>query len=337
MTVLAALLLLSCVRDEAPRAPDGFKVERLMEVPPEQGSWVAMAFDGRGSLIVSPQEGPLRRLDLRRNPPGLETIDAPVGDAQGLLWAFDALYVNGKGPSGCGLYRLRDADGDGHFEDLRLLRAWPIEMTEHGPHGIALGPDGKLYVVVGNYTKPLTGLSPRSPYLNYREDLLLPRQWDATGHAVGLLAPGGVVLRTDPEGRDWELFCGGLRNSYDLAFNADGELFTYDSDMERDIGTPWYRPTRIFHLVPGGDSGWRSGTGKWPTNWPDVVPPVVDIGRGSPTGVVFGTRSRFPERYRRALFAADWAFGSIVVVTCRPSVFSVCSLMSNRSSSSFCT
>jgi len=316
--MLLAALLLSCVPDEAPRAPAGFKVERLLEVPPEQGSWVAMTFDGRGRLIVSPQEGPLRRLDLRQSPAAVETIDAPVGDAQGLLWAFDSLYLNGKGPSGCGLYRLRDADGDGRFEEVRLLRAWPIEMTEHGPHGITLGPDGKLYVVTGNYTKPLTGLSPRSPYRNYAEDLLLPRQWDATGHAVGLLAPGGVVLRTDPDGREWELYCGGLRNAYDLAFNPDGELFTYESDMERDLGTPWYRPTRIFHLLPGGDYGWRSGTGKWPSSWPDATPSVVDIGRGSPTGVVFGTRSKFPDRYRRALFAADWAFGRILAVHTTP-------------------
>lgn len=317
MVALLAVLL-AVAQSEAPRAPEGFRVERLLEVPPEQGSWVALAFDARGRLIASPQEGPLRRVTLGPGAPAVETIDAPVGDAQGLLWAHDSLYVNGKGPSGCGLYRLRDRDGDGRFEEVRLLRAWPIEMTEHGPHGIALGPDGKLYVVNGNYTKPYADLSPRSPYCNFREDLLLPRQWDATGHAVGLLAPGGVVLRTDPDGREWELYCGGLRNSYDLAFNPDGELFTYDSDMERDLGTPWYRPTRIFHLVPGGDYGWRSGTGKWPSTWPDAVPSVADVGRGSPTGVVFGTKSRFPEPYRRAFFAADWAFGRILAVHLTP-------------------
>ena len=45
---------------------------------------------------------------------------------------------------------------------------------------------------------------------------------------------------------------GGFRNAYDIAFNAHGELFTYDSDMEWDRGLPWYRPTRILHVVPGG-------------------------------------------------------------------------------------
>ena len=45
----------------------------------------------------------------------------------------------------------------------------------------------------------------------------------------------------------------GLRNHFDIAFNALGDLFTYDSDMEWDVGTPWYRPTRIYHLVSGGE------------------------------------------------------------------------------------
>jgi len=318
MHILLLLLTAAPSPQDLPRAPERFTVERLLDVPPELGLWVSMAFDGRGRLIVSPQEGPLRRLTRDRGALRIETLKAPVGDAQGMLWAYGSLYVNGKGPSGCGFYRLRDREGGDGLEDVRLLRAWPIDMTEHGPHGIVLGPDGKLYVVLGNYTKPLTDLSPRSPYRDGREDLLLPRQWDATGHAVGLLAPGGVVLRTDADGREWELFCGGLRNSYDLAFNPDGELFTYDSDMERDLGTPWYRPTRVFHLTAGGDCGWRSGTGKWPPSWPDAVPPIVDVGRGSPTGLSFGTRSAFPERYRRALFAADWAFGRILAVHLTP-------------------
>ena len=63
--------------------------------------------------------------------------------------------------------------------------------------------------------------------------------------------PGGWVCRTDPDGKSFELVAMGLRNPYDLAFNAEGNYFTFDSDMEWDSGTPWYRPTRINHVIDG--------------------------------------------------------------------------------------
>ncbi len=55
-------------------------------------------------------------------------------------------------------------------------------------------------------------------------------------------APGGYVCRVDPDGKNWELVSMGYRNAYDLAFNRSGDLFTFDSDMEWDMNTPWYRP-----------------------------------------------------------------------------------------------
>jgi putative heme-binding domain-containing protein len=142
--------------------------------------------------------------------------------------------------------------------------------------------------------------------------------WDPNGHAVGCMAPGGYLVRTDPDGKEWEMFCGGFRNQYDAAFNAEGELFTYDSDMEWDIGTPWYRPTRIYHLVQGGEYGWRSATGKWPAWYPDNLPMTADIGLGSPTGMEFGTGAKFPAKYQRALYACDWAYGKIYAVHLTP-------------------
>ena len=77
---------------------------------------------------------------------------------------------------------------------------------------------------------------------NWDEDLVITRLWDAGGHAVGILAPGGWVAKTDRDGTTWEIFTAGYRNPYDFAFNADGEMFVYDADMEWDFGTPWYRP-----------------------------------------------------------------------------------------------
>src|SRR4029079_5686233 len=182
----------------------------------------------------------------------------------------------------------------------------------HGYHALALGPDKMIYVLNGNGTKLIDGLSTNSPYRNYAEDAL--SGGSGIDEEGGPRAPVCHVLQTDPEGREWKLWAGGMRNAYDMDFNADGELFTFDSDMEWDWGTPWYRPTRILHLVSGGEYGWRDGTRMWSDDYPDALPPVTYIGIGSPTGVKFGTHSNFPEKYRRALFVADWSYGRILAV-----------------------
>jgi putative heme-binding domain-containing protein len=85
--------------------------------------------------------------------------------------------------------------------------------------------------------------------------------------------------------------------------------------MEWDRGLPWYRPTRVLHVVPGGEYGFREGSAKWPDWYPDSLPPVVDIGLGCPTGVKFGTLAKgWPEKYRKAFFICDWTFGRLLAV-----------------------
>ncbi|MFM1801208.1 MAG: hypothetical protein RJA81_560 [Planctomycetota bacterium] len=304
------------------KLPEGFKAELLYSVAgPEYGSWVSLCTDPKGRLITSDQDGKLYRITvppIGGNPKEtkVETIPVDLGMAQGLCWAFDSLYVvvNGRGS---GLYKVTDTNDDDVLDKVELLRK--IEGGgEHGPHAVLLGPDGKsLYVLGGNHTKipdPEKSLVPR----NFQEDQLLPRMWDAGGHAVGIMAPGGWICRTDKDGKSWELFCSGFRNEYDIAFNADGEAFTYDSDMEWDIGAPWYRPTRVNHAVAGAEFGWRSGSGKWPAYYPDSLPAVANVGPGSPTGVVFGTGAKFPAKYQKALFINDWSYGNLYAVHLTP-------------------
>ena len=132
------------------------------------------------------------------------------------------------------------------------------------------------------------------------------------------LAPQGWIARTDPDGKEWELIASGMRNPFDIAFNRDGELFTYDADMEWDIGEPWYRPTRVNHVISGAEFGFRNGSAKWPAYYIDSFGAVVDIGPGSPTGITFGYGAKFPEKYRDALFISDWSFGKLRAVHLKP-------------------
>ena len=304
----------------------GFKAELLYTVPQDtQGSWVAMTIDPKGRLIVSDQYGGMFRV----TPPALgaaadntkvEPLTVKMGHAQGLLYAFDSLYVMvaDDQPYKRGLYRVRDTNGDDQFDEVTLLREL-VGGGEHGPHAILKSPDGKsLTIVIGNQTKLTTLAGSRVPQI-WGEDHLLPRLWDGNGFMRGVLGPGGSIYRTDPEGKDWELQAVGFRNEYDAAYNRDGELFAFDADMEWDMNTPWYRPTRVNHVVSGAEFGWRSGAGKWPAYYPDSLGAVVDIGPGSPTGVTFGYGTKFPAKYQEALYICDWSYGKLYAVHMKPS------------------
>src|SRR3989441_5886619 len=296
----------------------GFKVELIRSAEPGEGSWVCLTVDSKGRLIISPQDPKDSMLRVLLTPQGkvekIEKIELPVGGAMGLLHALDSLYVNGKGMDGLALYRLRDTNGDDQYDSVEVLRKWSGDGGEHGPHGVVLGPDKKLYVVCGNFVNVPDDILPSTAHKHYADDLVLPRMEDGNGFGAGKKPPGGFVARMDPDGKKCELFAAGFRNTYDIAFSPDGELFGFDSDMEWDWGTPWYRPTRLNHIVSGGDYGFREGTAKWPNWYPDSLPTTLDIGIGSPTGVKFGFNAHFPDAYRAALFIMDWSYGRIMAV-----------------------
>lgn len=302
----------------------GFRVELVHAVPKsDQGSWVSMTVDSKGRLIACDQNGGLFRLTLSASgtgaPASVERLTNSVGGAHGLLFAFNSLYVMVNEQHGRqGLWRLRDTNGDDQFDEEKLLRR--IDGGgEHGPHAIVLSPDGKsIYVACGNHTKLPEHMELSRAAHAWNEDQIVTRLWDANGHARGILAPGGYICKTDPDGKVFEMISSGYRNEYDFAFNSLGDIITYDSDMEWDAGMPWYRPTRICLATSGSDLGWRSGAGKWPPYYPDSVPALVDIGPGSPTGVASGHGAKFPARYQQAIFANDWTYGTMYAIHLTP-------------------
>lgn len=309
------------------RTAKGFQVELLFSVPAEtHGSWVNLCTDNRGRLLVSDQFGGLYRI----TPPphgekvsaaNVESVPAKIRAVNGMVWAFGALYVGvndyeKKIPSG--LYRVTDSDGDDQLDKVELLRELEAR-GDHGVHAVVPSPDGQsLFLVTGNSTKPAQ-LADTSPVRQvWGEDHLLPSFPDGRGHNRGVLAPGGIIYRVDPEGKSFEAWASGFRNIFDAAFNREGELFTFDADMEYDFNTPWYRPTRICHVVSGAEFGWRNGAGKRPPFYADNLPAVLDIGPGSPTGVTFGYGARFPPKYQNALYALDWSWGRLYAVHLQP-------------------
>ena len=300
------------------KALPGFTIDLVYDVPQEeQGSWVNLCAAPDGRLIASDQYGALYWVTPKADSEAtqVEAMDLKIGFAQGLLWAFDSLYVmtNSRDRYGSAFYRCTDTDGDGQLDDVKKLISFKGGGSEHGPHAIVLTEDGEgLYLVLGNQTELCEITSSRVPEV-WGEDILTPRIY-GKGFMRDKLAPGGYVLRVTPDGERRELVSIGYRNQYDAALNHRGDLFTYDADMEWDWNTPWYRPTRVCQIASGSDYGWRNGSAKWPAAWPDSYPPTIEIGPGSPTGVTFGYDARFPAKYQDALYVCDWTYGKLYAI-----------------------
>ena len=323
------------------KMPNGFRDERIYS-PGEndQGSWVSLTFVNKGRMIASDQFGSMYRLEIppigdsskpkveklvigNPSPSDTATSRFGMGYAQGLLYAFNSLYVmvnhnkdadfNKDG----GLYRLQDKDGDDQYETVEHLMFMNGE-GEHGPHSIILSPDKQsIYLIAGNHTDLPKFNTYRLPS-NWKEDNLFPLIKDPSGHANDRTAPGGWIAHIDSTGKHWELFSAGYRNAFDIAFNDAGDLFAYDSDMEYDIGMPWYRPTRICHVTSGSEFGWRTGNSKWSPSFPDNLPAILNIGQGSPTNLLYAGNAKFPAKYKNSLLAFDWSFGIIYSIQLEP-------------------
>jgi putative heme-binding domain-containing protein len=328
--------------DDRFAVPEGFRVELAVRPPDndKKFSLVNMCFDAKGRLLVS-REGKGTMLCTNPDKDGvMQTVKeycTQVKNSQGMCWVKDALLLVGNGPEGTGLYRCRDTTGADKIDEVKVLHAYKGGMGEHGPHAVLYGPDGWLYVVNGNHSwaqigpevaknganpaklaknSPLTrwptgGMGPDQGKKDTTEDVLLPRLNDGRGHAANILAPGGTIWRMDLDGKNVGLVAAGFRNHFDAAFAPNGELFTFDSDMEWDENLPWYRAVRVCHCPPGADFVWRTGAANTPDYYIDSLPPTSETGRGSPVGLEFYDHVAFPQKYRGCYFMADWSLGII--------------------------
>ena len=322
--LVACVALLASPAIAAPRSatpptsitvPAGFTVELVRSAQESESSWISMAFDEAGRVVVGLDDVGVARL-APPEAPGEEwsftRLDDTLRHCRGVLVHEGSLYVNACDTKE--LWRFRDADGDGTYRDRTKLKSFDYRSRYgHGQNQLNVGPDGALWSIVGNDVTFPEGTSPNSPYRDPHTDRLLPDPADG-----GQDDRVGYLLRFTPAGDEWTVFAGGFRNQVDADWNADGEWFTWDSDMEWDVGQPWYRPTRVSHVVSGAEYGWRWSTLNWPPSYPDSLPATLETGLGSPTGVIFGRRGAFPGKWRDALYMADWQHGRILAAWFTP-------------------
>jgi putative heme-binding domain-containing protein len=174
-----------------------------------------------------------------------------------------------------------------------------------------------MAVIVGNNeTIADTALNLASPILKDKDAQFLPFFGN-----FGQSAREGAhsaIFDWNPATKKFSVFSGGNRNAYDFAYNLAGEAFLFDSDMEWDIGLPWYREVRTAHQILNGNYGYRNGSGKYPPYYLDSLPPVRDLGRGSPVGVEFYTSYAYPREFFDSLFEADWSRGRLLYTALTP-------------------
>ncbi|WP_238383088.1 DUF7133 domain-containing protein [Rubripirellula obstinata] len=298
----------------------GFGVQRVLD-DDKVGSVLAMDFNEFGHIIVSQEGGPLLMVfdqDDDGIPETVRTYCDKVNSCQGILALNGEVFVTGEGPEGSALYRLTDADRNGSLEKVKAIVKFKGQPGEHGAHGLRLGPDGMIYVVLGGFVQADAEAGPGETLIDSYEGDLLPRYEDPAGHGRGVKAPGGTVIRTNIDGTVVERVAGGIRNAYDLVFHPSGGMFVHDSDMEADVDTAWFRPTALFDVTEAAEFGWRPGWAKWPSYYVDRLPDLLDTGRGSPTGALCYEHYMFPVRYHNSLFLADWSEGRILNVRLKP-------------------
>jgi putative membrane-bound dehydrogenase-like protein len=295
---VAAAVTTSPPASEMVRVPEGFDVVEFAGDDLAHDIY-ALTHDTQGRVVVA-GAGYVKILVDRDRDGRAEAAtlfsDSPKNGAQGLFFHGRSLLAMGD----AGLLRYRDQNGDDVADGPPDVLIKFKTGGEHDAHAIQQGPDGWWYVIAGNTSEVGAGYAslPTSPVKQPR---------------------AGVVLRFRPDLAGGEILAEGLRNAYDFTFNGQGDLFTYDSDDERDISLPWYRPTRVFQILPGGDHGWISRSWKRPNYFFDMPPVLGSFGRGSPTGLACYRHTQFPGEYQGAIFALDWTYGRVLCLKPRKS------------------
>ena len=236
----------------------------------------------------------------------LDGINSGVLARDGKVWCTNIPYLS----------LFSGLTKDGKAEKREVLSAGygvRFSFTGHDLHGVVLGPDGRLYFSVGD----------RGAHVVTKEGKTLA------------FPDEGAVFRCEPDGSQLEVFCRGLRNPQELAFDNHGNLFTGDNDSDQGDRERWE------YLVEGGDYGWRVGwqhhpLGKernpwiaehlWEPRRPDtpayVLSPIVLLPDG-PSGIAHypgtGLPAEFADRFFICSFKGSSARSAIATLRVKES------------------
>jgi putative membrane-bound dehydrogenase-like protein len=179
------------------------------------------------------------------------------------------------------IWIFEDKDGDFKADGppKKLLTGFGGFDHDHGVHSCVVGPDRRLYFLVGDQgVRNLKGNGDSTTYSSNDTD-----------------CRAGTVWRCDLDGKNLTLIAHNFRNPYELAVDSFGGIFLSDND---DDGN---QQTRICYIMPGGNYGYHPrgpGQSHWHEEQPGVVHKILRTYFGSPTGMCIYEGDLLPEKYR---------------------------------------
>lgn len=202
------------------------------------------------------------------------------------------------------MWRFTDENGNGimdHKTSISHGYGIHIGFSGHGMSGVIEGPDGRIYWGIGDIGANITTA-------------------DGTHHKY---PNQGVLVRSNPDGSDFEVFARGLRNTHEFVFDEYGNIISSDND-----GDHRGESERLVYIVEGSDAGWRANWqyGKYtdPKNngynvwmdeklflprWEDqaayIIPPIMNYHNG-PTGMVYNPGTALGKEWRNKFFLVEF-------------------------------
>lgn len=231
----------------------------------------------------------------------LSDFNDEVTDVGGGILVRDKDIFYTIGPD---MWRLRDTNGDGVIDDKKSIShgyAVHIGFGGHGMSGATEGPDGKIYWQIGDIGANIT--APDGKVHSYPNE--------------------GILVRSNPDGSDFEVFASGIRNTHEFVFDEYGNIISSDNDGDHPGESE-----RLVYLVDGSDQGWRANWqyGKYvdPRNndykvWMDeelykprwegqaayIIPPIINFHNG-PTGMLYNPGTALGTAWKNKFFLVEF-------------------------------
>lgn len=264
--------------------PEGFEVQHVAG-PPLTSHPMLAAFDNRGRLFVTESTGVNADASvLAEGPPHeIRILEDTNGDGrydtfkvfadkltfpEGILWHDGSVYVSSP-PE---FWKLTDTDGDDVADKREVLATgFTFRGMSDDMHGGSLGHDGRIYYAAGRMQHKIQ--RPGGPVVH-------------EGH-------NPLIVRSRPDGSEFEVFSGAMGNAVGVAFSDAGDCFAsgtfgVNADGKRDV---------LNHCIEGGA-------------YPVLGQPVVEhklTGGELPNLAQFGASASSDLMiYRDEVFGADY-------------------------------